>query len=625
MSARAVPVAFGLSVACTLLSTTAAVEAQQTAKLYRIGVVAFEGADDLGGEAFREALRGLGYVDGRNIRIEWRTADGQADRFPGLVADLLRKKVDVLVASGNPAIVAARKATRTIPIVMVFATAPVTFGFVASYAAPGGNTTGTTATPADLTRRRLQLLKEAVPGADRVALLWDPPEFKRAWTVDIEIATREAGLGFRSVEVRTPSELDAALATITRERADAVLVGGSTMMFAQRDRIAEALTKRRLPTFCMSPRYVEAGCLMSYRVDWVDSHRRAAHFVDKILRGARPGELPVEEATGFEIVVNKKTAKAIGLTLPAALVARANRVIDDTMHRIGVLTPAGCGPGPGGGAIIKALGAAGYRMGQNLAIECRGAGGDATKLPKLAAELAERRVAVILASGAAAAKAVRDTTPTLPGVFIAADALLEGVVPNLARPGGNLTGYSFLGRELAEKQTGLLREVVPGLRRVAVLGDPTLDMNLSLHLAQELRAATGVEYRFLSVSGADDFEKVFQDARRWGAGAVLIGPTGDNYVYRSRIASLALQMGLATMTFVAIVEDGGLMSYGPDEAEFARIIAKHIDRILRGARPGELPVEQPSTFQLVVNLKTAKALGVKFPPSVLLRADRVIE
>jgi putative ABC transport system substrate-binding protein len=150
-------------------------------------------------------------------------------------------------------------------------------------------------------------------------------------------------------------------------------------------------------------------------------------------------------------------------------------------------------------------------------------------------------------------------------------------------------------------------------------------MNLSLHLAQELRAATGVEYRFLSVSGADDFEKVFQDARRWGAGAVLIGPTGDNYVYRSRIASLALQMGLATMTFVAIVEDGGLMSYGPDEAEFARIIAKHIDRILRGARPGELPVEQPSTFQLVVNLKTAKALGVKFPPSVLLRADRVIE
>ena len=621
----------GVSLVVGMLVGPFAVEAQPTVKVHRIGVLAFEPGEAPPGDAFRQALRGFGYVESENITIEWRSVGGQAELFPDLAAELVRKKVDVFVASTNPAIAAAQKATRTIPIVMVFAQAPVTNRFVQSLERPGGNITGLLGGATGIHDKRLQVLKEAIPSVSRLAILWDPTESgMRAWVVDVEIAARSAGLAPRLQEVRSPGEIDTAVAAIAKERLDAVLVGPSgTMTWAQRARIAEQLTKSRLPTICVLPLDVETGCLMAFRADYVDSHRRAAYFVDKILKGTKPGDLPVEQATKFELAINKKTAKAIGLTIPQSLLLRAKWVIEpsEKVYRLGFLSPAVCGRATTGdeATFFKALVAAGYRPGQNLTFECRGAKGDATTFPKLAAELVDRKVDLIFALGPRAAKAAKDATPRIPIVFVAFDAVAEGLVPSLARPGGNLTGISGLGPEGFGKQLDLLKQLLPGLRRVAVLWDPTFDDPLYRRWAQELGTAAGVEFRFLTISGPDDFERAFQEASRWGAGAVSVARTQDNYFYRSRVASFAIAHRMPTVGFKELVDTGGLIAFQPDSDEFMRLSATYVDKILKGARPADLPVQQPTKFELVINMKTARSLGLTIPPSLLLRADKVIE
>ena len=319
---------FKVAICAALLLRMAAgdAQAQQVAKVPRIGVLdASPGFED----AFHEGLRGFGYVEGKTITIEWRRAQAKAERFPELAAELVRLKVDVIVAANNPAVAAAQKATKTIPIVMVLVTDPVRLGFVASLARPAGNITGLTIQAPDLAGKRLQLLKEAVPNLTRVAVLWDPTEpGRRELVKETELAAPRLGLILQAFEVKSPSEISNSFRTMTREGVGAVLVYGSSMLYAHRANIVDLAVKHRLPTMGAAPEWMDAGFVMSYSPSLNDMYRRAPYFVDKILRGAQPGDLPVEQPTKFGLVISTKSAKALGLTIPPSLMLRADQIID---------------------------------------------------------------------------------------------------------------------------------------------------------------------------------------------------------------------------------------------------------------------------------------------------------
>jgi putative ABC transport system substrate-binding protein len=298
------------------------------AKLWQVGVLATVSDGERHADALRQGLHDLGYVEGENITIQWRSAGDRAEHLSELAAEFVRLKVDVIVAGSNTAIAAAHKATDSIPIVMVYASNPVSSGFVVSLARPGGNITGLTSQATDLAAKRVQLLKEAVPNLARLAILWDPLEPSRLDQVKAaESAARELGLEVQLVQLRSPDQLDETFAVITRNRSGGVLYGASVRMDAQRVGIAEHALKSRLPTICFARQYVESGCLMSYSANFVDLYRRAAYFIDKILKGAKPADVPVEQPTKFEAVVNLKTARTIGLTIPESILLRADEVI----------------------------------------------------------------------------------------------------------------------------------------------------------------------------------------------------------------------------------------------------------------------------------------------------------
>ena len=304
-------------------------EAQETGRVWRVGALSGQPPESPMWAPFRQQLRELGYVEGQNIVIEWRSSSGRAERFPDLAAELVLLKTDVIVAGDNPAIAAAQRATKITPIVMVLAMDPVATGFVQSLARPGGNITGLNTLGPELSRKTLQLLKEAVPTASRVAVLWDPTEpGRREIAKESEDAARALGLQVQLVAARSPDELDRLFATMNRDRLDAVIVHASGMINAHRQRIAGLATKGRLPTMSPARWFAEAGGLMSYGVSYNAQFRRAAHYVDKILKGARPADLPVEQPTRFEFVINLKTAKALGLTIPQSILLRADQVIE---------------------------------------------------------------------------------------------------------------------------------------------------------------------------------------------------------------------------------------------------------------------------------------------------------
>ena len=278
--------------------------------------------------AFRQRLRELGYVDGQNIAFEVRSAEGRAERLPDLAADLVRLKVDVIVAGGTPAPLAAKRATTAIPIVMASAGDPVGSGLVASLARPGGNVTGLSLLVPELGGKRLQLLKEVVPGVSRVAVLWNAanPYPVLVWR-QTEAAARALGVHLQSLDVRGPDDLEGAFAAATRGRAGALITVEDPLTFGQRKRIVDFAARARLPAMYGFREFVDAGGLMSYAASLADLSRRAATYVDKILKGAKPADLPVEQPTKFELVINLKTAKALGLTIPPSVLIRADQVI----------------------------------------------------------------------------------------------------------------------------------------------------------------------------------------------------------------------------------------------------------------------------------------------------------
>ena len=323
-----------LTLSAMLFALSFPADAQQPAKVPRIGYVSGSGDPKTPGllvEGFRQGLRDLGYIEGKNILVEYRyTIEAGLDQIPGLVAELVRLKVDVLVATSAQPIRAAKQATKTIPIVIVSPIDPVAAGFVDSLARPGGNITGVVRLTRELSGKRLELLKEAVPRISRVGVLWDgnaAPGPAIAFK-EYEAAARGLKLEFQSLEVRGPApDLDGAFQAAAKGRANALIVVRNATVDPHLKRIVDFTIKNRLPSVWEGSEFVEAGGLMSYSSDDPANYRRAAYHVDKILKGAKPADLPVEQPTKFEFIINLKTAKQIGLTIPQSLLYRADKVI----------------------------------------------------------------------------------------------------------------------------------------------------------------------------------------------------------------------------------------------------------------------------------------------------------
>ena len=308
-----------------------AADAQEPRKVYRIGYLSAPTRQSVEGvlDAFLRKLRELGWVEGQNLVIEYRWAEGKIERLPDLAAELVRLKVDLIVAPAGSAALAAQNATSSIPIVMIFPIDPVRSGLVKSLRRPEGNVTGTTsALGNEITGKQLQILTEAIPSASRVAILWNSSAPESAIQVkEAEAAAASMRIRLQAVPARGSEDLDGAFAAMARERAEALLVSNDSTFLVHRARIAELALKRRLPTMCSYREFVESGSLMAYAVNMSDFIGRAAVYVDRILKGAKPADLPVEQPTKFELVINLKTAKALGLTLPPSLLQRADDVI----------------------------------------------------------------------------------------------------------------------------------------------------------------------------------------------------------------------------------------------------------------------------------------------------------
>jgi putative tryptophan/tyrosine transport system substrate-binding protein len=319
-------------VATLLLTVAVIAEAQQLGKVHRIGFLLSISRSSMSTriDSFRQRLRELGYVEGQDIAIEYRSAEGKLDRLPNLAVELVGRKVDVLVSGGgNSATRALKQATTLIPIVMTFGSDPVAAGFVSSLARPGGNVTGLTSITGELSGKRLELLTETILKPSRVAVLYDPGDpAKIAEFKEIQIAALALGVQLQSLEVRSSQEIESVFKSATNAKGNALMVLYTVITSGRNHKqIVELATKNRLPTMFSERDLVETGGLMSYGPNYTDLHRRAATYVDKILKGAKPADLPVEQPMKFELVINLKTAKQIGLTIPPNVLARADRVI----------------------------------------------------------------------------------------------------------------------------------------------------------------------------------------------------------------------------------------------------------------------------------------------------------
>ncbi len=313
-----------------LLAAPLAAEAQPAGKVTRIGVLeptsmALNAANL---DAFRQGLRELGYVEGQNFVVEYRSADGRGERFPDLAAELVRLKVDVILTRGTPAVIAAKNATRTIPVVMAASGDPVLSGVVSSLARPGGNVTGLSAVVVEVSGKRLELIREVAPGVSRVAALFNMsnPNDALQWK-ETETAAPTLRVQLQLLDVRKPGDFAGAFDAAVKGRAGALFVGLDALTWANHRPIVDLAAKHRLPAIYGGREFVDAGGLIAYGVSYPHLYRRAATYVDKILKGAKPADLPVEQPTKLELVINLKTAKTLGLTIPPSLLGRADEVI----------------------------------------------------------------------------------------------------------------------------------------------------------------------------------------------------------------------------------------------------------------------------------------------------------
>ena len=318
-----------LALCAVLFALCSSVAAQQPKKMYRVGYLSQRAGNEPRDEAFRQGLREIGYIEGQNVIVEWRFAKGNADRLSEAAADLVRLKVNVIFAvGGTQAILAAKNATTTIPIVFAGSTDAVALGLVADYARPGGNITGYTLGGPELYGKRLELIKETLPKISRAGLLWNPLNQSQHLALkETQAAARTLGLQIQSFEARSTDDINGVFEAALRDRIGALSVGQVTPMTTSRNRIVELAAKRRLPAIYGDREWPEGGGLISYGPNITELQRHAATYIDKILKGANPSELPVEQPTKFELLINLKAAKEIGVTIPQKVLARADKVI----------------------------------------------------------------------------------------------------------------------------------------------------------------------------------------------------------------------------------------------------------------------------------------------------------
>jgi putative ABC transport system substrate-binding protein len=320
-----------LAAVLLFVAVPVAIKAQEPPRVWRIGFLGpgSYSSSDPRVEALRRGFRELGYAEGQNLAFEFRWADGNANRLPQLAAELAKLKVDAIVTQGTQATDAARRAVTTIPIVFAVAGDPVGTGLVTSLARPGGNVTGLTDIAPEIVGKRLELLREAVPGITRIAVLWNPANSTAAPQMkDTDTVARSVGISVRSLELADVSQLEGAFTAAVQDHARALIVLSDGALYGRRVQIAQLAAKHRLLCVAWTPEFAESGCFMAYGANVVEMHRRAAMFVDKILKGASPGGLPVEQPTKFELVLNLRTAKALGLRISPTVLARADRVIE---------------------------------------------------------------------------------------------------------------------------------------------------------------------------------------------------------------------------------------------------------------------------------------------------------
>ena len=472
---------------------------------------------------------------------------------------------------------------------------------------------------------------------------------------EVQAAAGRFGLEADTLEIRRVEDITPAFEAL-KGRADALYVVADPLVNTNRARIHTLAMGARLPAIYNARDHVEAGGLMSYGPNFPELYRRAADFVDRILRGAKPGDIPVEQPTNFDFVINLKTAKALGLDF-AADTARPRRRGDrmkraasssrcsaarrrrgrsaaqaqqPAMPVIGYLSPTSFGVlSERLRGLHQGLKEVGYIVGENVAIEYRWSEGQYDQLPAMAAELVRKQVSVIVAGANAATFAAKAATTTIPIVFLLAeDPVQLGLVASLSRPGGNATGINFVSGELTAKRLELLHELVPAAARVAVLVNPA-DATATATVLRDLEPAvrtTGLKIQVLKASTSQEIHAAFAAMVRERSEALFLGSDPFFTSRRVQLATLAARHAIPLASQAReIAEAGGLMSYGANIVDGFRQQGVYVGRILKGAKPADLPVMQSSKFELVINAETARVLGLTVPPTLLARADEVIE
>jgi putative ABC transport system substrate-binding protein len=608
-------------------------------------------------EAFVKALEPLGWFVGRNLQIEARWAFGDVDLLRRYAAELVATAPDAILASTNQPLTPLRQATRTVPIVFVLGIDPIASGDVTSLARPGSNATGFLLYEYSISGKWLELLKEIAPGVTRVAVLRDAATAAGIGQfAAIQAVAPPFKVELSPVDVRDAGEIERALAALAREANGGLIVPASVAAGLHRRLIATLSARHRLPAIYVFSEFVVEGGLISYGPDLVDQYRAGAGYVARILKGEKAADLPVQAPTRYQLTVNLKTAKALGLAVPPALPRPRRR--GDRMKRrefiglvagatsawpldasaqqpampvLGVLDPGSSEKNEQYLAPFRrGLAEAGYVEGQNVSVEYRWADGRYERLPGLAGDLVRRKVNVIaVPSGTPAALAAKGATSTIPIVFgVGDDPVGLGLVKSLARPGGNATGFNFFIGELVAKRLGVLRELVPGAKRVAVLVNPA-DAKRTEGVIRDVETAArdvGLRISVFNARTIGEIDAVFAELVRDRIDGLFVSP--DSFFNRRRVqlALLAARHAVpATYGVRDYVEAGGLMSYGTSLAESRYQVGLYAGRILRGAEPADLPVLQPTKFELAINLTAARTIGLEIPPTLLARADEVIE
>jgi putative ABC transport system substrate-binding protein len=605
--------------------------------------------------ALKEALHELGYVEGRNVVFEERWARGVPDRLPGLAAELVQVPVDVIVVGTNQAIAAAKQATSTTPIVMVLAIDPVRHVFVQSLARPGGNITGLTNDPGqEVHGKMLQLFKEIVPKLTVVGVVVQQGiGYDRA---ALEAAARQLGLRLDlGDEIRTSDDIADAFAALKRKGVHGYYMIGGPVLFTRRQQVAELALAHRLPGMHFPRDWVEAGCLVSYGASLPDLYRRAAVYVDKILKGGEAcrscgraarapphGDQPEdrEDARNHDPAIaadacrrgdsmRRRALLLVGAaaSLGSALVAPpTSGQPTKELPRVGVL---GIGVSATGGTTSQELRDGlrkhGFVDGRDIVVEVRWTGGRTEALARLAAELAALKPAVIVTFGPQATQAALTADRVASVVALLGGAVESAFAAQLARLGGRVTGVSFLSRPLNEKRLELLAELLPKGSAVLHLAETHLDSSVMVSLEAAARSL-GLVSHVAYASTPEEIETALATARRLRVSGINVLASPFLHANRVRIIDLAAKAQLPTIyQWPQSARNGGLMAYGPSLEAIHQQLVVFVVRILNGAKPADLPIEQPTKFELVINLRTAKALGLTIPQSVLLRADEVIQ